>query len=68
MFNPLVLLATISVTPIDFSVLLSAVFDYVNQLMPVFAPVAAIGIGFSLVLGIISWLGGLLSKVFKARG
>jgi len=57
-----------SIPTIDFSILLSSVFTYVNDLLPVFAPVAAIGIGFSLVLGIINWLGGMLAKVFKSRG
>jgi len=57
-----------SIPTIDFSILLTSVFTYVNDLLPVFAPVAAIGIGFSLVLGIIGWLGGMLSKVFRTGG
>ena len=57
--------AFVSVVPLDFSVLISSTFDYANTLLPTLGPIAGIGIGFSLAIGAVAWIGGMLSKVFK---
>lgn len=54
----------ISVPAIDFGQLLVYVFTYVNQFLPTFAPIAALGIALPLVFGLIGWLGASLKGVF----
>lgn len=53
-----------SIPAIDFGLLLVYVFNYVNQFLPTFAPIAAIGIALPLVFGLIAWLGNSLKSVF----
>lgn len=55
-----------SIPALDFTSLIVAVFTYVNQLLPTFGPVAAIGIAFGLVFGLVTWLGGQLKGMFGA--
>ncbi len=55
----------VSVTALDFSALITNTFDYANTLLPTLGPIAGIGIGFSLAIGAVAWIGSLLSKVFK---
>ena len=55
----------VSVTALDFSALITNTFDYANTLLPTLGPIAGIGIGFSLAIGAVAWLGSMLSKVFK---
>ena len=50
---------------LDFTTLIVAAFNFANSLFPVLGPIAGIGIGFSLALGAVAWLGSMLSKVFK---
>lgn len=50
---------------LDFSVLINSAFEYANTLFPTLGPIAGVGIGFSLALGAIGWLGKLLGSVFK---
>ena len=56
-----------SVVPLDFSTLISSTFSYANDLLPTLGPIAGIGIGFSLAIGAVGWIGGMLSNVFKGK-
>jgi hypothetical protein len=57
----------ISVTPLDFGTLIESTFSYANELLPTLGPIAGIGIGFSLAIGAVAWIGAMLSKVFSGR-
>jgi hypothetical protein len=63
LFSP----AFVSVVPLDFGTLIASTFDYANQLLPTLGPIAGIGIGFSLAIGAVGWIGGMLSKVFGGK-
>lgn len=52
---------------LDFSVLIVQAFAFANGLMPVLAPIAGIGIGFTIAIGAVAWIGGMLGKVFKSK-
>ncbi len=52
---------------LDFSVLITSAFNFANSLFPVLGPIAGVGIGFSLALGAVAWLGSMLSKVFSGK-
>jgi len=56
-----------SVPTLDFGALVTAAFTSANSLIPTFAAIAGIAIGFPLVLGMIGYLSGVLGKLFKAR-
>ena len=51
---------------LNFSTLIVAAFNFANSLFPVLGPIAGIGIGFSLAIGAMGWLGGMLGKIFKS--
>lgn len=52
---------------LDFSVLIVQAFGFANGLLPVLAPIAGVGIGFTIAIGAVAWIGGMLSKVFGGR-
>ena len=56
-----------SIPPLDFGTLIVSTFNYANQLLPVLGPIAGIGIGFTLAIGAVGWIGGMLSKVFSGK-
>ena len=56
-----------SIPPLDFGTLIVSTFTYANQLLPVLGPIAGIGIGFTLAIGAMAWMGGMLSKVFSGK-
>ncbi len=56
-----------SIPPLDFATLIVSTFSYANQLLPVLGPIAGIGIGFTLAIGAVAWIGGMLGKVFGKR-
>lgn len=56
-----------SIPALDFGMLLGSVFTFVNTLLPWLGPVAGLGIGFTLVMGLMAWIGAMLTKVFFKR-
>lgn len=57
-----------SIPALNLTVAITAIFDYVNQLLPTFAPIGAIGVAFSVVMGIVAWIGGALVSAFRKSG
>jgi hypothetical protein len=53
---------------LDITPMITAAFSFANNLLPVLGPIAGIGIGFTLCIGLVAWIGSMLSKVFKGRG
>lgn len=56
-----------SIPPLDFGTLIVSTFTYANTMIPVLGPIAGVGIGFTLALGAVAWIGSMLSKVFSGK-
>jgi hypothetical protein len=52
---------------LNFWPLISSAFDFANNLFPTLGAIAGVGIGFSLAIGAIAWLGTMLDRVFVKR-
>ncbi len=52
---------------IDIGSILGYVFQYANLIIDKLGPVAAIGIGFAFGIGLLAWLGNVLSNAIRAR-
>lgn len=52
-------------TPITLDIPTDVIFDSTNSWMTTFAPIAAIGIGITLALAILGFIGATVAKAFK---
>jgi hypothetical protein len=52
---------------IDLATILGYVFSYANLIIAQLGPVTAIGIGFAFGIGLLAWLGNVLSNAIRSR-
>lgn len=52
---------------IDLGGILNYVFTYANLIIRQLGPVTAIGIGFAFGIGLLAWLGNILSNAIRSR-
>ena len=52
---------------LDFTTLIDSTFASANNLLPTLGPIAGLGIGFTLAIGAVAWIGSMLAKVFSGR-
>jgi hypothetical protein len=52
---------------IDLALILGYVFSYANLIIAQLGPVTAIGIGFAFGIGLLAWLGNVLSNAIRSR-
>ena len=57
-----------SLAPLAIGSLVTSAWDFANSMLPVLGPIAGIGIGFTLAIGIVAWLGSMLAKIFTGKG
>ena len=53
---------------LDLTPAIEAIFESTNQFLPTFAQVAGIGVGISLAIALVTWLGTVLISAFRGRG
>jgi hypothetical protein len=52
---------------IDLGTILGYVFSYANLIIAQLGPITAIGIGFAFGIGLLAWLGNVLTNAIRTR-
>lgn len=53
---------------LDFTTALQSIFDYAVMIFTALLPVAAIGIGFTFGIALLSWVGNMIGNAVRFRG